>query len=40
MHVADVDGSRIEISKRPDEARREILVEEQPDWLLRQPGYS
>ncbi len=39
-YVADVDGAGIQISERPDKARRKILVEEQPGGLLRQPGYS
>jgi len=38
--VADVEGFGVGVSKRPHKARGQILVEEQPGWLLRQPGYS
>ncbi len=27
MHVAHVDGTGVQVSERPDKARREILVE-------------
>ncbi len=38
--VADMDGTGVQISKRHDKTRGQILVEQQPEWLLRQPGYS
>ena len=40
VHVAHVDRTGVQVSERPDKARREILVEKQPGGLLRQPGYS
>lgn len=39
-NVADMEGTGVQIDKRHDKPRRQILVEEQPEWLLRQPGYS
>jgi hypothetical protein len=38
--VADMEGTGIHVTKSPDKASREILVEKQPGGLLRQPGYS
>jgi hypothetical protein len=38
--VADMDGVGVQIGEYTDEARRQILVEEQSGWLLRQPDYS
>lgn len=39
-HVADMGGAGVRIGERCDEARCEVLVEEQLGELLRQPGYS
>ena len=39
-NVTDMDGTGVQISQRHDKTRREILVEQQAEWPLRQPGYS
>src|SRR5713226_6746035 len=38
--LTDMDGTGVQVSERPDKAGRQILVEKQPGWLLRQPDYS
>ena len=38
--LADVDGMAVQVSERPNKTGRQILVEKQPGWLLRQPDYS
>jgi hypothetical protein len=38
--LTDMDGTREQVSERPNKTGRQILVDKQPGWLLRQPDYS
>lgn len=38
--AADMEGLRVDVSQRFDKTSRQVLVEKQFGWLLRQPEYS
>ena len=38
--LADMDGTGVQVSERPNKTGRQILVKEQPGRLVRQPDYS
>src|SRR3989441_8108679 len=35
-----MDGTGVQVGERVNKTGRQILVEKQPGWLLRQPDYS
>ena len=38
--LTDMDGTGVQVSQRVNKTGRQILVEKQSGWLLRQPDYS